>query len=155
MGRLSPIHLDAADTGHVAMKKAVVLVVEDETLIRMSAVQMVEDAGFEVLEARNTAGAIRILERRTDIRAVFTDIMMPDTMDGLKLAHAIRGRWPPIHLIVTSGLNVPQGVKLPANVPFIRKPYCAGQVIAALHRLFGPSPVPLLELGQTAFSGVP
>jgi CheY-like chemotaxis protein len=118
------------------MKNAVVLVVEDEALIRMRAVQIVEDAGFEVLEACNTDAAILILEYRNDIRAVFTDIMMPDAMDGLKLAHTIRGRWPPIHLIVTSGLDVPRGVKLPANVPFIRKPYYAEQVIVALRRLF-------------------
>lgn len=122
------------------MDKAVVLVVEDEALIRMSAVQMVEDAGFMVAEACNADEAIEILERRPDIRAVFTDINMSGSMDGWKLAHAIRGRWPPVHLIVTSGLYTPVEGQLPARGLFIRKPYSAEQVTAALRELFGHSP---------------
>jgi CheY-like chemotaxis protein len=124
------------------MEKAVVLIVEDEVLIRMGAVQMVEDAGFATLEARNADEAIGILESRPDVRAVFTDINMTGTMDGLKLAHAIRGRWPPIHLIVTSGVNVPNREQLPANGRFIRKPYGAEQVAAALRELFDHNPAP-------------
>jgi CheY-like chemotaxis protein len=108
----------------------------------MGATQMVEDAGFAALEARNADEAIGILESRPDIRAVFTDINMSGTMDGLKLAHAIRGRWPPIHLIVTSGVNVPNREQLPANGRFIRKPYGAEQVAAALRELFDHNPAP-------------
>jgi len=122
------------------MDKAVVLVVEDEALIRMSAVQMVEDAGFTVVEACNADEAIAILESRPDIRAVFTDINMSGSMDGWKLAHAIRGRWPPIHLIVTSGLYTPAEGQLPAKGVFIRKPYSAEQITAALHELFDHNP---------------
>jgi two-component system, response regulator PdtaR len=122
------------------MDKAVVLVVEDEALIRMSAVHMVEDAGFMVVEACDADEAIAILESRPDIRAVFTDINMSGSMDGWKLAHAIRGRWPPIHLIVTSGLYVPEEGQLPAKGLFIRKPYSAEQVTAALRDLFGRNP---------------
>src|SRR5262249_17101981 len=80
-----------------------VLVVEDEFLSRLHAVNLVEDAGYEAIEASNAEEAIAILEARKDIRIVFTDVDMPGTMDGLKLAHAIRTRWPPIELIVTSG----------------------------------------------------
>ena len=123
------------------MDKEVVLVVEDEALIRMSAVQMVEDAGFTVVDACNADEAIEILQTRSDIRAVFTDINMSGgSMDGWKLAHAIRGRWPPIHLIVTSGLYAPEKGQLPAKGLFIRKPYSAEQVTAALHELFGHNP---------------
>jgi CheY-like chemotaxis protein len=122
------------------MGKSVVLVVEDEALIRMSAVQMVEDAGFLVAEACNADEAIGILESRRDIRAVFTDINMSGSMDGWKLAHAIRGRWPPIHLIVTSGLYIPEEGQLPAKSLFIRKPYSAEQVTAALLELFDRNP---------------
>lgn len=122
------------------MDKAVVLIVEDEALIRMSAVQMVEDAGFMVVEACNADEAIEILQSRRDIRAVFTDINMSGSMDGWKLAHAIRGRWPPIHLIVTSGLYVPENGQLPARCLFIRKPYSAEQVTAALLELFNHNP---------------
>jgi CheY-like chemotaxis protein len=117
------------------------LVVEDEALIRMSAVQMVEDAGFAVVEAGNADEAIEILVSRPDIRAVFTDINMAGgSMDGWKLAHAIRGRWPPIHLIVTSGLYTPEKGQLPAKGLFIQKPYSAEQVTAALRKLFDQNP---------------
>jgi len=125
------------------MDKAVVLVVEDEALIRMSAVQMVEDAGFTVVEACNADEAIGILERQSDIRLVFTDINMSGSMDGLKLAHAIRNRWPPIHLIVASGLNMQD--KLPAKGRFVRKPYTQEDITAALDELLGHSPAPSMN----------
>ena len=122
------------------MEKAVVLVVEDEALIRMNAVCMVEEAGFAVVEACNADEAIRILESRDDIQAVFTDINMAGSMDGWKLAHAIRGRWPPLHLIVTSGLSVQNKGKMPLKGRFIGKPYTAAQVTAVLRDFFGDSP---------------
>jgi CheY-like chemotaxis protein len=81
--------------------KSVVLIVEDEPLVRWSGLKMLEDADFEVIEAANADEAIRILESRNDIRVVFTDVQMPGSMDGLKLAHAVRNRWPPIKIIVT------------------------------------------------------
>ena len=84
-------------------RKPVVLVVEDENLIRLSALDMVEEAGFEAIAASDADEAIRILESRNDIRAVFTDVHMPGSMDGLRLARVVRNRWPPVALIVTSG----------------------------------------------------
>ncbi len=83
-----------------------VLIVEDEFLLRMDAVDMIAAAGFEVIEAANADDAIEILEARRDITVVFTDIQMPGSMDGLKLARAVRGRWPPIKIIATSGLSM-------------------------------------------------
>ena len=74
--------------------KAVVLVVEDTALIRMSAVHLVLEAGYEALEASDADEAIRILESRSDIDLVFTDVQMPGSMDGIKLSHYIRDRWP-------------------------------------------------------------
>jgi two-component system, response regulator PdtaR len=135
-------HGQARATNGKNMEKAVVLVVEDEALIRMNAVCMMEDAGFAVVEACNADEAIRILESRDDIRAVFTDINMSGSMDGWKLAHAVRGRWPPIHVIITSGSGVLDRGQLPANGRFIRKPYTGAQVTAALLELFGHSPAP-------------
>ncbi len=79
------------------------LIVEDEFLLRIDAVDMIAGAGFEVVEAANADQAIEILESRRDITVVFTDIQMPGSMDGLKLARAIRGRWPPIKIVATSG----------------------------------------------------
>ena len=122
------------------MTKPVVLIVECEALIRISAVHIVEDAGFSVLEACNADDAIRLLESRSEIRAVLTGVNMPGSMDGLKLAHAIRGRWPPVHLIVTSGLDVRD--RLPINSRFIRKPYSAEHIRIALSELFGSHPAP-------------
>ena len=120
--------------GKVPADNAAVLIVEDEALIRMNAVQMIEDAGYIALEASNAADAIEILARRRDIGAVFTDINMRGSRSGLVLAHAIRDRWPPIYLIVTSGLPAEQ--ELPLGAHFVRKPYENARVIALLHELF-------------------
>ncbi len=120
-------------------KKTVILIVEDEAIIRMGAVQMLEDAGFTTVESSNADDAMRILEARRDIRAVFTDIIMPGTLDGLRLAHAVRDRWPPIHLILTSG-HISRDAEFPANGRFIRKPYWPEHVIATLHELLGLNP---------------
>ena len=89
--------------GLVESKRPVVLIVEDEFLFRMDAVDMIAAAGFEVVEAANADEAIEILQSRHDITVVFTDIQMPGSMDGLKLARAVRGRWPPIKIVATSG----------------------------------------------------
>ena len=113
------------------------LVVESEALIRMSAVHMMEDAGYGATDACNGDEAITILEKRSDIRAVFTDIHMSGSMNGLGLAYEVRARWPAIHLIVVSGRYAPPEEEMPANGRFIRKPYTAGEVTAVLHELFG------------------
>jgi CheY-like chemotaxis protein len=123
-------------------EKAVILVVEDEALIRLEAVQTLEDAGFGAVAASNADDALKILEVRNDIRAVFTDIHMPGTLDGLRLARAVRGRWPPIHLILTSGLVVPNEEEFPANGRFIPKPYEAALLIATLRELLNQNQSP-------------
>jgi CheY-like chemotaxis protein len=116
-------------------KAPVILVVDDETIIRWGAVKMVEDAGFEVLEAANADEAIEILESRNDIRVVFTDIHMPGSMDGLKLANAVRDRWPPIEIVVTSGRERPTEEDLPERGRFLPKPYSSASISAALREL--------------------
>lgn len=117
------------------MSKPVVLVVEDELLIRMNAVMMIEDAGFDVIETGSADDAILLLEARSDIRVVFTDIEMPGSMDGLKLVHAVRKRWPPIVLILASGHITPQASDMPPETLFIPKPYQEAQVLEALSRI--------------------
>ena len=109
-----------------------VLVVEDEGLMRLHAMQLVEEAGYEPVEARNADEAIAILEARKDIRIVFTDIDMPGSMDGLKLARAIRRRWPPIELILTSGHFDVEDKDLPERGRFFAKPYNDNDVISAM-----------------------
>ncbi len=112
--------------------KPVVLVVEDEPLVRLSALKMIEDAGFEVIDAADADEAIAILESRSDIRVVFTDIHMPGSMDGLRLAHAVRNRWPPIKIIVTSARGLTKERGLPEGGRFFPKPYNAGEISDAI-----------------------
>ncbi|MCC5611815.1 response regulator [Nostoc sp. CHAB 5834] len=116
------------------MAKPVVLVVEDEPIIRMNAVSIIEDAGFDVIEATNADEAIVFLETRPDISIVFTDIEMPGSMDGLKLAHAIRNRWPPVVLIIASGRVTPGPDEMPTETIFLRKPYSEATVAKALRK---------------------
>jgi CheY-like chemotaxis protein len=117
-------------------RRDVVLVVEDEAIIRMNIVQVAEDLGYDVLEAANADEAIEILENHDEIRIVFTDVGMPGSMDGLKLARAISGRWPPIQLIVTSGRDVSRDADFPVHGRFIGKPYKNGQIVTALREAF-------------------
>jgi len=116
-------------------KRPVVLVVEDEALVRLGAASMVEDAGYEVIEAANADQAVKILETRDDIRVVFTDINMPGSMDGLKLAAAVRDRWPPIEIIVTTGRGLPNMSVLPERARVLMKPYLPFELEQALAAL--------------------
>ena len=116
-------------------RKAIVLVVEDDPLLRLAATELVEEAGLEPLEAANADDAIRILEQRTDIHIVFTDVDMPGSMDGLKLAAAVRGRWPPIEIIVTSGHRLVSPGDLPPGSLFFAKPYRDKDIVATLQRM--------------------
>jgi CheY-like chemotaxis protein len=116
-------------------QRPVVLVVEDESILLMNAVEMVEEAGFEAIAASDADEAIHILESRNDIRAVFTDVHMPGSMDGIRLASVVRNRWPPVALVVTSGqTNVPES-DLPTGGRFLRKPYAPAQIESALKQL--------------------
>ena len=115
--------------------QSVILVVEDDPIIRMGARQLVVDAGFGVLEAGNADEAIRILEARSDIHLVFTDVGMPGTMDGIKLAHYIRRRWPPVKLIVASGKAIIDESHLPAGARFFTKPYSESTIVGAMVRM--------------------
>lgn len=117
------------------MTKPCVLIVEDEPLILMSAVDMVREAGFDTIVTGSADEAIAVLESRDDIRVVFTDIDMPGSMDGMKLAAAVRDRWPPIEIVVTSGhRTVPQSA-LPERGLFLSKPYNQDMVTSALRQL--------------------
>ena len=116
---------------------AVVLVVEDEMLLRMRTVDMVEDAGFTSVEAVDADEAVAILESRSDIALLFTDIQMPGSMDGLKLAHAVHERWPPIKIMLASGqLRLPN-LDIPADSRFFGKPLEAKVMIAYMQSIIG------------------
>jgi len=122
----------------MANPKTVILVVEDNPIIRMGAVDMVMSGGFEALEANDADEAIQILEARSDIRLVFTDVNMPGDMDGIKLTHYIRNRWPPVGLIVASGQAVIKQVDLPGGAIFFGKPYDEALMIRTIREMLEP-----------------
>jgi CheY-like chemotaxis protein len=116
---------------------AAVLIVEDEPILRMMAVDLVENAGFQALEAANADEAVRILESRDDIRLIFTDVDMPGSMDGLRLAAHVRGRWPPIDIIITSGHCEVKPGQVPERGRFFRKPYAPTEIIDVIREMLG------------------
>ena len=120
-----------------AVKRSVVLVVEDDFLIRTGAVEMIEAAEFDVVEAANADEAMEILKARLDITVVFTDIQMPGSMDGLKLAAAIRERWAPIKIVATSGIVDVRRIDLPEGGRFLPKPYSSAEIVGTLRELTG------------------
>jgi CheY-like chemotaxis protein len=116
---------------------ASVLVVEDEMMLRMRAVDIVEDARFTPVEAVNADDALAILESRSDIDLLFTDIQMPGSMNGLKLAHAVRERWPAIKIILVSGQVTPTEAEKPVNSRFFGKPLEVKKMIAEMQEMIG------------------
>jgi two-component system, response regulator PdtaR len=112
----------------VSVAEVAVLIVEDEELVRMDAVDIIASAGFTVYEAGNADEAIRLLEMQNDIGIVFTDVNTPGSMDGVRLANYVRDRWPPIHLIVTSGQVSVNRQEVPNGTAFFRKPYSRDQI---------------------------
>ena len=115
----------------------VILIVEDEFLLRMDSAELIENAGFEVFQAGNADEAIEILKARSGIHVVFTDIQMPGSMDGLKLARFVRNRWQPIKIVATSALLRVEDDDLPAGSVFLPKPYRGTEVVATLRQLTG------------------
>jgi two-component sensor histidine kinase len=146
-----------------------VLVVEDEMMLRMRAVDIVEDAGFTAVEAVNADDALAILESRSDIKLLFTDIQMPGTMDGLKLAYAVHERWPSIKIILVSGQLKLTDDDKPADSRFFGKPLDVKHMITEMQDMIGngvlkitndvaaliaPAPRPELN-GRSIQSGAP
>lgn len=118
-------------------QKTVVLVVEDEGLIRIDAVDALSDAGFELLEATCGDQAVAILREREDIDVVFTDVHMPGSIDGLALSKKIRDKWPRIGVIIASGIARLTEGSLPSRTVFFEKPYEHDQIIGAVNCLTG------------------
>src|ERR1700754_3090866 len=114
-----------------------VLIVEDEMVLRMRAVDIVEDAGFNPIEAVNADDALAILESRPDIEMLFTDIQMPGSMDGLKLAYAVHERWPQIKIILVSGQLTLTDADKPADSRFYGKPLDVKAMITEMQDMMG------------------
>ena len=109
-----------------------ILTVEDEFLISEYLREILEDCGHEVIATFDADEAIEVLERVRNIQLVITDINMPGSIDGLRLAAAIKDRWPPVHLIVVTGFAPPNRSKLPPDSLFISKPYGAAEILSAV-----------------------
>lgn len=109
-----------------------ILVVEDEPLLNLDISDALSAKGYEVIAVTKADDAIKALEFRSDIHTIFTDIDLPGSMDGLKLAAAVRDRWPPVNIIVTTGMRAPRREEIPARSLFIAKPYRNAQVLDAV-----------------------
>lgn len=115
---------------------AVVLLVEDEPLVRMAAADDLQDAGFHVLEAANADVALAVLESCSDdVQVLFTDIDMPGSMNGLDLAENVQQRWPHISLLISSAYHRPDPGTLPDDGRFVPKPYCSDDVVQQIRDL--------------------
>ena len=111
-----------------------ILVVEDEALIRISAADILEQHGYEVVEAATAADALVVLEARPEVRVLFTDINMPGKLDGMDLARLVHEHWPNIRLVITSGGREPTRAEIPDDGRFIAKPYRPKQVTDEIDR---------------------
>lgn len=125
----------------------VILIVEDDPLVRMLAGEFVKDAGFETLEVGDADQAIAILESHSEIAVLFTDIDMPGSMDGLELALVVSNRWPVIEILIASGHVRLRQSDLPPNGRFLGKPYRAEAMMAELHSLVGRAAPPMQVQG--------
>ena len=120
-----------------SLPSRVVLVVEDEMMLRMRAVDMVEDAGYISVEAVDADEALGILQSRSDIALLFTDVQMPGSMNGLQLAHTVHERWPPIKIILASGQLKLSTSDIPKNSRFFGKPLDSEEIIAEMREMLG------------------
>ncbi len=111
-----------------SVARSVVLIVEDEAMIRMGATALVQDLGLEFFEASNADEAIVLLEQHPQITIVFTDIQMAGSMDGLQLAEYARHRWPPLKFIIVSGNHAATAIEMPEGARFFPKPYHAAAI---------------------------
>ncbi|MBB4155373.1 CheY-like chemotaxis protein [Sphingomonas jinjuensis] len=114
--------------------RRMILVVEDNELLQMTTVDILCDAGLDVISVNNADQAMDALRTRDDIFAVFTDVDMPGSMDGIQLARIIEKQWPMIRTVLTSGGPPPPHGALPVQAVFYQKPYDSNEVLAALAR---------------------
>lgn len=116
--------------------RALVLVVEDELLVRMTAADELEEAGFQVLEAANADIALKMLEARSDeVQVLFTDVNMPGSMDGMELAEQVHERWPHVLLLISSGYARPRPDEIPDHGRFVPKPYIGATLVRHIHEM--------------------
>ncbi|MBW9091717.1 response regulator [Rhizobium wenxiniae] len=112
-----------------------ILIVDDEAILRFDLADFFMDAGYHVYDAADADEAIAILEAHDSIRVVLTDVQMPGSMDGMKLAHYIRDRYPPTVLLVTSGMRKIELDEMPENSLFITKPFDPNRLLKHIEEI--------------------
>ena len=117
--------------------RATVLLVEDETMVRMLGCDVLEEAGFEVIEAANADEALAVLRQGTGVDVLFTDVEMPGSLDGYGLARLAHERWPQVKVLIVSGRRHPGPGDLPPGGAFIGKPYSPGEVVRRVREMAG------------------
>ena len=118
----------------------IILVVEDEVLLRMLAQDILVEAGYSVLDAANADEALTLLDARPDVRVLFTDVKMPGSLDGYALAHIVSKKRPEVSILITSGAHFPRQGDLPANALFVQKPYSPSVLLEAIEDCWTASP---------------
>jgi len=118
-----------------AEERTLVLIVEDEALVRMHGCDVLESAGFQVLEADTADEAVALLERHPGVHLLFSDIDMPGSMDGLELAEIVHSRWPRIGLLLTSGHHRLVDSAIPDNGLFVPKPWNEDDIVDKLRSI--------------------
>ena len=141
------------NTNQDDQQPVIVLLVEDEALVRMMAADVLrEEGGFKVVEAANVDEALTVLEATEDVQALVTDVEMPGSLDGFTLARVVKQAWPQIGIVVTSGRMAPGPKDLPSGALFIPKPYRPADLLAAVRTVLpsdqteipAEAPVPVL-----------
>ena len=119
-----------------------ILVVEDEDDVRQSTLIAIEQFGWQAIEARNSAEALLLLDARSDIDLLFTDVRMPGEMNGIELAFTVRSRWPRIAIVIVSGFFDLRGLSLPTGTSFLAKPYRFAELKALIDQQLARMPRP-------------
>jgi two-component system, response regulator PdtaR len=112
-----------------------ILVVEDETLIRLWVADLLAENGFSVLQAKDADAALRVLESRPDVKLLFTDVQMPGSINGIQLAREVHARWPHVLLVITSGRERPTRTEVPDDGHFVAKPYTGEELLRQVNDL--------------------
>jgi CheY-like chemotaxis protein len=126
-----------------ADKSTVVLLVEDEALVRMVCADILMDRGFRVIEAVNADEALTLLEARPDVQAIVTDVEMPGSLNGFTFARLVHKAWPHIRIVITSGRAGPGDESMPSSALFISKPFTATKLLEAVHTILRPEHEPV------------
>jgi CheY-like chemotaxis protein len=122
------------------VKHPVVLLVEDEPLVRLTQVDILKESEFWVVEAQDADEAFELLKSRPEIDAILTDVDMPGSMDGFEFARLVRQGWPEVAVLVISGKTGPGPGDLPPNATFLHKPIMPDDLIAALQDVMARRP---------------